>query len=265
MGRPLASPAVLKSAVSPVARQALAHCYPEVGAGGFSRVDGTVEFYQRVHSLLRPDMRVVDFGAGRGAFLDDPVAFRRDLRRLGDHVQEVIGVDVDDSVLKNPCLTRAEVIAPGAQMPIEAGSVDLVVSDFVFEHITNPEWASSEIERVLRPGGWLCARTPNRRGYIGLGARAMPNRLHAPLLRLFQPAKQERDTFPTAYRLNTLKDLKRYFPPSIFEHFVYTMNNEPSYFSDWTPIWALVRFIFRLTPEAFGATMYVFLRKRDGA
>ena len=40
--------------------------FPESYAGGFSRVDGTVQFYMRVRALLRPDDTVLDLGAGRG-------------------------------------------------------------------------------------------------------------------------------------------------------------------------------------------------------
>ena len=255
---PLASAAVLtrRSAPDPLHRW-----YPEVAAGGYSRVDGSVEFYQRIRTLLRPDMRVLDFGAGRGAFVDDPVPFRRDLHRLDQVVAELIGVDVDEAVRENPYLSRAEVIATGERLPLETGSIDLVVSDWVFEHVTDPGWASDELARILRVGGWLCARTPNRFGYIGLAARAMPNRLHAPLLRLFQPGKEGRDTFPTAYRLNSPKALKRHFPERSWEHVVYTMNNEPAYFSSWHAAWAAARLAFRLTPDALGATLYVFLRK----
>ena len=39
--------------------------YPENMAGGFSRCDGTVQFYQRVRALLRPGWVVLDFGAVR--------------------------------------------------------------------------------------------------------------------------------------------------------------------------------------------------------
>jgi SAM-dependent methyltransferase len=233
--------------------------YPEVAAGGYSKVDGSVEFYQRIQALLRPDMRVVDFGAGRGAFLDDEVELRRELHRLDKVAAEVIGLDVDDAVLTNPCLTRAEVITPGKPLPVESGSVDLIVSDWVFEHIADPIWAAAELDRILKPGGWLCARTPNKHGYIGLGARAVPNRLHVALLRAFQPSKQDRDTFPTTYRLNTPAALREHFPG--YEHVVYTMNNEPAYVSGWRAGWALMQAVFRATPDRLGATLYVFLRK----
>ena len=45
--------------------------FPEVGAGGFTSLDGTIEFYTRINALLDPAMTVLDFGAGRGAALID--------------------------------------------------------------------------------------------------------------------------------------------------------------------------------------------------
>lgn len=47
--------------------KALTVAFPEIGAGGYTSRDGTVEFYGRVQALLRPTMHVLDFGAGRGA------------------------------------------------------------------------------------------------------------------------------------------------------------------------------------------------------
>jgi SAM-dependent methyltransferase len=48
------------------------------------------------------------------------------------------------------------------------------VSDFTFEHIVDPAQAARELDRVLKHGGWLCARTPNRYGYIALANRFVP-------------------------------------------------------------------------------------------
>lgn len=38
--------------------------FPEVGAGGFTSLDGTIEFYTRINALLASDMTVLDFGGG---------------------------------------------------------------------------------------------------------------------------------------------------------------------------------------------------------
>lgn len=238
-----------------------AHLYPEVAAGGFSRVDGTVAFYQRVNALLGPAMTVVDFGAGRGQAQEDPVPYRRDLARLRGKVARVVGVDVDPAVRENPRVDEAVVITPGRPLPLAAGSVDLVVADFVFEHISDPAWAGRELARILEPGGWVCARTPNRWGSIGVPARLVPNRWHSAVLRRVQPQKQERDTFPTAYRLNTFADLARHFPPGEFRHASYTFDSEPAYFGSSRLAWRLVRASYRVTPPPLGSMLFVFLQK----
>ena len=39
---------------------------PEIAAGKILRDDGEIHYYVRVNALLRPDMTVLDYGAGRG-------------------------------------------------------------------------------------------------------------------------------------------------------------------------------------------------------
>jgi len=86
--------------------------YPENRAGGFSRCDGTVQFYQRVRALLRPDYVVLDFGAGRGAaYYQDPSPYRKSLRNLRGEGRRVIGVDVDPVVSSNPCVDEAVAVS----------------------------------------------------------------------------------------------------------------------------------------------------------
>src|ERR1700753_1602694 len=70
----------------------LGRLYPEARAGGYTHVDGTIEFYTRVNALLDPSAVVVDLGAGRGNFLEDQVAYRRELRRVRCNVARVIGL-----------------------------------------------------------------------------------------------------------------------------------------------------------------------------
>ncbi|MFL4472291.1 hypothetical protein ACERZ8_21295 [Tateyamaria armeniaca] len=79
--------------------------YPEVGAGGFTRIDGTIEFFARIAALTEPDHVVLDLGAGRGAnFQEDPAPYRRALLSHRDRCARVIGVDVDPVVKTNPSL-----------------------------------------------------------------------------------------------------------------------------------------------------------------
>jgi SAM-dependent methyltransferase len=240
--------------------------YPEMAAGGFSRVDGAVAFYSRVGALLDeagPGAVVVDFGAGRGAVLEDPVPYRRKVRVLRGRAARVAGVDIDEAVLGNEAVDEHHLVRVGDRLPFADGSVDLVVSDDTFEHVTHPGWVAAELDRVLRPGGWLCVKTPNRWGYIGVAARAVPNRLHVGMLRRLQPDKPARDTFPTAYLLNTPRDLRRWFPPDRFQHAVWAVDTEPAYVGRSRAAARVSQAAFAVTPAPLRSVLFAFLRKLD--
>ena len=237
--------------------------YPETAAGGFSRVDGTVDFYTRINALLHPDMVVLDLGAGRGAGLrDDLVPYRRQLRTIRGKCTRVIGVDVDSAVLENPGLDEAHVIDPGGRFPIADTSVDLIISDATFEHVLDPKKFAAEIDRVLRPGGWVCARTPNRWGYIAIAAQLVPNHLHSAVLRLAQPHRKSEDIFPTAYRLNTNRALRKHFPSGRYNDFSYGSFAEPAYFGSSKVLWFFALLGFWLTPRCLAPTRMIFMEKK---
>ena len=238
--------------------------YPEVGAGGFTRHDGFVEFYVRVSALMKPESRVLDFGAGRGLWADGTLPeFHRNLRDLRARAKEVVGVDVDPVVLQNTTLDHAHVIEPGRPLPFEPGSFDLVVADHVLEHVAREDAPTivSDLERIVAPGGWFAARTPNKWGMIGIGARAVPNRLHVAVLRALQPGRRAEDVFPTRYAMNTRKHLKRLFGAN-WDLYVYGHASEPQYAGQNVVAWRAAAFVDRLTPPRMLPTLMVFARRR---
>lgn len=85
--------------------------YPESRFGGFTDADGTIAFYARVNSLITSASVVLDFGCGRGAFMDDSVAIRRELRTLKGKCAKVVGVDVDEAGLSNPAVDEFRTLA----------------------------------------------------------------------------------------------------------------------------------------------------------
>jgi SAM-dependent methyltransferase len=235
--------------------------FPELLAGGYSRVDGTVAFYQRINALIDSDSVVLDLGAGRGAWLEDPVPLRRDLRNFKGRVARVYGIDVDPAVLTNPAVDEAKVY-DGKRLPLDDASVNVVIADHVVEHVDDPEAFVKEIDRVLRPAGWACLRTPNKYGYIGLGANLVPNGLHVGALSRLQPHRKAEDVFPTRYRMNTQRALRRWFPADRFQLVVWRHKAEPNYGADSRVLWAATRLVDALTPEAFAPKMFVFAQKR---
>lgn len=243
-----------------------AHFFPEKHAGGFSRQNTTVHFYTRVNALLHPDMTVLDFGAGRGVgVVEEMRPFVRDLRDLRGKVRRVIGIDVDPVVTTNPTLDEAHILPADAGMhprlPLGDHSVDLILADWTFEHIADPAALAKEFTRVLRPGGWVCARTPNRWGYIGLAARLVPNALHTALLRYLQPTRKEQDVFPVHYRLNSRQAIRRYFPPTAWTDCSYNVDSDPAYAANSIVLWRLFRALSTITPGSCLPVKFVLLRR----
>lgn len=237
--------------------------YPESQAGGYTRHDGFVEFYTRVNALLEPGSRVLDFGAGRGQWASEPLpAMSRWLRNFHQRVAYVAGVDVDPVVTENPLLADAHVIEPDGAIPHPGAGFDLVLADYVLEHVRedHARHVASEILRVLRPGGWLAARTPNKWGTIGIGARAVPNRHHTRALSRLQPSRKEADVFPVAYAMNTRRDLRRLFPRP-HQVAIYGHASEPRYAGEGALAWRAASFVDRMTPPPLQPTLMVFVRK----
>lgn len=238
--------------------------YPEAAVGGFSQVDGVIEFYTRVNALVDADSRVLDFGAGRASWAVEPVPpMSRRLRMLRGRVKEVVGTDVDPAVLSNPSLDSAHVTKLGAPLPFDDGSFDLVVADYVLEHVNHEDASdvATDIMRVIKPDGWFAARTPNKWGYIGVGARLIPNRLHVSLLKVLQPQRVAEDVFPVRYAMNTKKHLSRLFEG--YDLYVYGHKSEPAYFGHSAIAWRVATLFGWITPRSFAPTLMVFVHKRE--
>jgi SAM-dependent methyltransferase len=156
------------------------------------------QFERKVESLIRPDTRVLlDAGCGRTV----PV-----LRKFLGKVDHLIGVELVPFTDVPPGIETHN--ADLGALPLPDGTADLIMSRSVFEHLTNPESVYRELSRVLRPGGRIVFLTANLWDYGTAFARLVPNRLHGKVVKAVE-GRAEEDTFPTAYKTNTPKDVER--------------------------------------------------------
>ena len=138
-------------------------------------VDGAIENehlhrYFLARELCRgKDVLDVGSGEGYGAAL------------LAQTAQRVIGVDVDPVSVEHsshsyqsPNLSYIQ--GEAANLPLDDRSVDVVVSFETLEHFSNHEVFLAEVQRVLRPNGFLVISTPDKNVYSCTGSA--PNPFH---------------------------------------------------------------------------------------
>ena len=154
-------------------------------------------FERRVDGLLSPEAVLLDAGCGRTA----PV-----LRKYVGKARRLIGVELVSFTEAMPGIETHN--ADLANIPVETGSVDVIMSRSVFEHLADPEAVYREFARVLRPGGVVVFLTANMWDYGTLVARLIPNRFHSTIVRRVE-GRAEEDTFPTAYRTNTRRAVEK--------------------------------------------------------
>jgi SAM-dependent methyltransferase len=235
--------------------------YPEALFGGFTDIDGTVAFYNRVNSLLDPSFVVLDVGCGRGVYNEDLVPLRKNLRILKGKVAKIIGIDVDQRAQENQYLDEFHLIQ-GDSWPIETNSINLIVCDNVLEHIVNPDQLFLEIHRVLIDGGYLCIRTPNRFSYIAIAATLIPNKYHSKVTSVVQDGRKEEDVFPTVYKCNSIRKLKNIMKKNSFKCVAYGYEAEPSYLSFSTIVYFFGVMHQRFAPGFIKPVIFAFGKMR---
>jgi SAM-dependent methyltransferase len=237
--------------------------YPEAEIDDFTNVNGTIQFYLKVKALYAEfdAPRVLDFGAGRGAWTETETSRTvRAIRDLRIGAGDVVAADVDPIVARNACSHSQVRLKSGEPLPFGDGAFDIVVADYVFEHIADPERAAAELLRVVRPGGWICARTVNKYGYVALAARLVPNALHTRFLRRIQPERVGIDVFPTVYALNSRAAIRRHFAPAR-RTVCFFGSHEPSYHFDNALLFGTFKAIHTLLPQALATGLCAFIQK----
>ena len=235
--------------VSPSVERLWLRFYPEYRAHAFEH---------HVASVVRPDMKILEIGAGSGEGLQNAFS-------LKGRCALYAGVDLDGRVLGNPHLDEA-IIADAVSLPFEDNHFDLVFHKMVAEHLEDARRALSESARVLKPGGHLLFETPSRFYYAMVVARWTPTAFHRSFVGRFGSGRSDAEVFPTYYRLNDRGTIERLCREAGFDATV-TMRSTPPGYLRSNPVTFLAGVLYERTAErlfpALRARLWVSARKRQ--
>ena len=151
-------------------------------------------------SLVGAETDWLDVGCGREILPFSPAGSRA----LAGRCRSLTGVDPSDNIDENPYLQHRH------QCTLEAFAADegfdLVTLRMVVEHITAPGAAAAALGRLCRPGGRVLIYTVDKWSPVSLVSAMTPLRFHH-LVKRFLWGGDEKDTFPTAYLMNTRRGL----------------------------------------------------------
>jgi SAM-dependent methyltransferase len=158
--------------------------------------DSVAVYARLVGRYITPQSTVLDAGCGRGGVIE----------LYWDKVRQAVGLDADlPSLREHRCLEEL-VAGDLKRLPFPAACFDLIMCSWIMEHLTRPDAVFEELARVLQPGGHVVLLAPNAWNYVTIVQRLIPGRFQRQLTRSVY-GREDKDTFPLAYRANTRRSL----------------------------------------------------------
>lgn len=192
-------------------------------------------FRESIQRSTSPDSIVLDAGCGRGGIIDT----------FHGKVQKIVGVDVDAEAVQQHTALDERIVATLERIPLADGSVDCITSEFVVEHLVNPEHVFRELHRVLKPSGHFLFLTSNVLNPVMALSAITPRNLHERLKRTL--LKKDEQVFSTYYRANTPKKIRNMLEAAGFFQTNIALAGNPEYlaFEPWlaTPAVLFERFL----------------------
>jgi ubiquinone/menaquinone biosynthesis C-methylase UbiE len=174
--------------------------------------------------LIDDSATVLEIGCGHDT---------RMAEQLVSLAREVHGAD--PAWVEDCCHAMIRTVASAYALPYADESFDVVTCKCVLEHLKEPLSALKEVGRVLKDDGLFVFLTPSRYDYVSLISRVIPNRLHPSIVRSLE-GRSEPDTFPTYYRANSARQLRRLASQAGFDVEMLQYRNHYPYLLRFSPL-----------------------------
>ena len=163
-----------------------------------------IDYKKCLIEYVKNGIRWLDIGCGHHII---PSWLYDEEERLVKRSEIVVGVDFNFSSLRKHATITNLLRGDLTFLPFSDNEFDLVTANMVAEHLQNPMKQFREVYRVLKYDGVLIIHTPNVWGYKSIIARLIPEPLKPFFIYQFT-GRGESDTFPTYYKVNTIRSIE---------------------------------------------------------
>jgi 2-polyprenyl-3-methyl-5-hydroxy-6-metoxy-1,4-benzoquinol methylase len=179
-----------------------------------------------VDSFVSADAEWLDVGCGRDIFPSN----LNMAKLLAKRCKVLVGLDPSDNIDENPLIH--ERFKGMLEDYRTERRFDLITLRMVAEHIGNPAGAVAALSRLCRPGGRVVIYTVYKWSPVTIVSSAAPFQLHHIVKKLIWNT-EEKDTFPTEYRMNTRSDLNRVLEAAGFQEEQFSYLDDCRSFARW--------------------------------
>jgi ubiquinone/menaquinone biosynthesis C-methylase UbiE len=145
----------------------------------YAEEHGWAEHAIRKEAVKGEKLKILEAGCGNLWFAD--------LAGIDYHL---VGVDSDrqalDIRLKQKKDLHEAIHGDLYEVPIEAGSFDVIYNSFVLEHVDHPEALLDRFKTWLKPGGLLILKIPDRKSVKGFLTAHTPHAIHVAYYRYYR-------------------------------------------------------------------------------
>jgi len=187
------------------------------------------------NEIFFPGAVVLDAGCGKESAVP-----------LNNGLETRVGVDISHLFLMSNKNVNLKIVADLESLPFKNATFDVILSQYVMEHLKNPEKVISEFRRVTKDRPTILILTTNALNYIALATHLMPFSIQRFIKKRFLRIPED-EIYPVYYRCNTIFKLNRMMRRIGFENEKSVFVGGPFYFAFSLPLFRVAMLFERIT------------------